>query len=326
MPDMGQVTGTDHLPVADMEYASTGHPLQLYLRTGPKLSMVQRITHTDTTAIDQYNSGCLEPPLGAFPQCNPEGGNQFSFPFFENTNDGYWFIMQLNVADWELVWSSSLGDLEPTDVSADALGNVYVTGVGYQYAQLPLMDHPDYYSSTLPGTGEWTVVLGFSPSGQFWGSYHGDHDNRFAVASRTNDRIYIAGSRGLHGFVPYNCPWGVVEPWCVQDAAVSGICYSQLKETLPVGFTENTGPALPSVTCYPNPAHGEVMITGLPQDGTAFNCTVSDATGRRCRALLLSPVNGAALLPLQGLGPGLYQAQLSAVGGPSFRTSFMIAP
>ena len=52
MPNQGQFGNTDHTQNADIEYASTGNPLQLFLAKGPKMSFVSRIIHEDTTIQD----------------------------------------------------------------------------------------------------------------------------------------------------------------------------------------------------------------------------------------------------------------------------------
>ena len=288
-----------------------------------------RITLVGNTANEDYVTGCEEPPIGYFPQCNPQGGNSFTFPFYPNSNEEYWFIMQFDATTLELIWSSSLGNVEPKDVSADDLGNVYVTGEPrtLTWSQTPLMDHPDYYSSSLPGTGESTVVLGFNSSGQFWGTFHGNHAERFAVASRVNERIYIAGTRGDEGFVPYNCPWGVVDPWCVDNAAVSGLCYSQLHATLPVGLDERPTRPNGALTCFPNPARTTLTLVVCSSFDGPGSLTVTDQTGRETVRQRVNLASSMVTLDLKHFAPGSYTARIVQEVGPLSGTgSFIVLP
>lgn len=270
-----------------------------------------RVTVVGSHSCEDYSAGC-DPPLNGLPQCNVE--NDFTWSLTPNSNNDHFYIEQIRLNTLELVWSSTLGAAEVGDVSADATGKVYVTGIGTADNDLPLMPNPDYYSSILPGTGEGTYALGFDAQGQFWGTQYGDHLTPFAVASRSLDRIYVAGERGDYGFVPYHCP-GTVDPWCVDNAAISGICYSQLKFTLPVGQEEFSVPGLSDLWVYPNPSQGQVIVTGLGKKTSSCAWQLTDAVGRLVTSGNAVVQDGKASLTFPKIATGAYHLLIQTQAG-----------
>lgn len=265
--------------------------------------------------------GCGAPATG-LSLCT--GGPTFSWPITPNSNDQHYFIQQIRFVTHSLTWSTSIGSGPVNDVSIGYEGKVYVAGEMSSYGDIPLQEHPDYYSSVLPGTGEDQYVLGFDFGGFIWGTRHGAQENTFAAASRTLDRIYVAGNKFNNGFVPYNCP-NTVEPWCVEEAALGSITYSQLQVSLPVGMDAQVGGLDHEGVIYPNPTVGELS---LQLDGNwhgAVGLTVVDVAGRWIWSGSTVMVNGRSTIGDLRLAPGTYSMQVRASDGSQQSMRFIVS-
>jgi hypothetical protein len=175
-----------------------------------------------TTQDDYGTSTPCEPSFIGWPGCNLS--NPFTAPFSEGEING--FLVRFDADTKEMTWSTALTDMEPVDVTSYEkvvfVGANPVAPVPSQF----LADEPNYFTALQvddPGT---QLVLGFDPTGLFYGSKYGglDQDRLRAVAMTPQLRYYVAGLAGEPGYFPLNCPpqMGSDPPWCVFDQSGGG--------------------------------------------------------------------------------------------------------
>ncbi|MFN8350671.1 MAG: T9SS type A sorting domain-containing protein [Flavobacteriales bacterium] len=267
--------------------------------------------------------GCSAPASG-LSLCQ-EAGIPFIWPITPNGNGEHYFVQQIRLAVHTLAWSTSIGSGPVNDVSMGYDGKIYVVGQMSSTGDVPLQEHPDYYSSVLPGTGEDQYVLGFGQGGLFWGTRHGAQENTFAAAPRTLDRIYVAGNKFNNGFVPYNCP-STIDPWCVEEAALGSITYSQLHVSLPVGFSEQSISTDKDGMIFPNPTDGGLTVVFDSVFDGPVDVRIVDASGRVVLSRIHTMFNGRANIPELDLSPGPYFIQVAPYGGIRLEGRFVVSP
>jgi len=256
-----------------------------------------------------YN-GAVVGPVMLTPVASGIGGPHASF-LGRLSGSGQWELVNTATPD-----ASGGADLTLTGI--DPLGNAVALGslrsggnltLGSQ-TLTPTASQLLYFTARLASTGQWFNVtpMPLVSNGQ-WLVNAGTLDaaNNFYLTGSLEGNLTL-GTHQLQGSGLAAGSSGPIR-WPCGDVVLA-----QLNDGAPL--TSRPAADQPTVTCFPNPAHGRATVRLSAAAAVPQPLTVLDALGRPVRRTVLPAHSTELALDLTGLAPGVYALRLEREGQP----------